>query len=163
LQQHPDDAQILNRVVGAYLAFGDFTNALQLISAHLARSPDDVPSLNLQAAILIQSGKAAAAVPLLDHILALTNLPAARLNRAVARLTSQDYAAAEADYREVQKSGVETGTACYGLAAIAERRHDTNQVAYYLRLCLTNTPPGTPLWREASARLHALEPNSRAK
>jgi tetratricopeptide (TPR) repeat protein len=163
LQQHPDDAQILNRVVGAYLAFGDFTNALQLISAHLAKSPDDVPSLNLQAAILIQSGKAAAALPLLDHILALTNLPTARLNRGFARLASQDYAAAEADYREVQKSGVETSQVCYGLAAIADHRHDTNQVVYYLRLCLTNTPAGTPLWREASARLHALEPNPRAK
>ena len=160
LQQHPDDAQIVNRVVGAYLAFGDFTNALQLINAHLAKSPDDVPSLNLQAAILIQSGNAAAAIPVLDHMLTLTNLPAARLNRAVAQLFSQDFAAAETDYRELEKSGAETGPACYGLAAIAEHRHDTNQAANYLRLCLTNTPPGTPLWREASARLQMLETRS---
>jgi hypothetical protein len=46
---------------------------------------------------------------------------------------------------------------------IAEHRHDTNQAANYLRLCLTNTPPGTLLWREASARLQMLEPNSKAK
>ena len=112
LQQHPDDAQIVNRVVGAYLAFGDFTNALQLINAHLSKSPDDVPSLNLQAAILIQSGNAAAAIPVLDHVLTLTNLPAARLNRAIARLACQDFAAAETDYRELEKSGAETGPVC---------------------------------------------------
>ena len=158
LQQHPDDAQIVNRVVGAYLAFGDFTNALQLINAHLARSPDDVPSLNLQAAILVQSGSPAAAIPILDRVLTLTNLPAARLNRAIARLACQDFAAAETDYRELQKSGVETGLVCYGLAAIADHRHDTNQEVNYLRLCLTNTRPGTPLWREAGARLRLLGP-----
>ena len=129
LQQHPDDAQIMNRVVGAYLAFGDFTNALQLVDAQLSKSPDDVPILNLQAAILIQAGKAAAAIPILDHVLTLTNLPAARLNRAVARLASQDFTAAETDYHELEKSGAETGRVCYGLATIAEHRHDTNQAA----------------------------------
>ncbi|MGA3284992.1 MAG: DUF2723 domain-containing protein, partial [Verrucomicrobiota bacterium] len=74
LQQHPDDAQIADGVISAYLAFGDFTNALQLVNAKLAKSPDDVASLNIQAAILIQSGNAAAAIPVLDHMLTLTNL-----------------------------------------------------------------------------------------
>jgi tetratricopeptide (TPR) repeat protein len=163
LQQHPDDAQIVNRVVGTYLAFGDFTNALQLINAHLSKSPDDVPGLNLKASILIQSGNAAAAAAVLDHLLTLTNLPVIRLNRAIARLASQDFAAAETDYRELEKSGAETGPACFGLAVIAEHRHDTNQAVNYLRLCLTNTPPGTILWREAVARLQVLQPGSRAK
>ena len=163
LQQHPDDAQIVNRVVGTYLAFGDFTNALQLINAHLSKSPDDVPGLNLKAAILLQSGNAAAAVAVLDHLLTLTNLPAARLNRAIARLASQDFTAAETDYRELEKSGAETGPVCFGLAVIAGHRHDTNQAVNYLRLCLTNAPPGTPLWREAGARLQVLQPGSRAR
>jgi len=158
LRQHPDDEQIANRVVGAYLTFGDFTNALQLINAHLSKSPDDVPSLNLEAAILIQSGSATAAVPVLDHVLTLTNLPLARLNRATARLASHDFDAAEKDYRELEKSGAEPGPVSYGLAAIAEHRHNTNQAANYLRLCLTNTPPGTALCRAASARLQMIEP-----
>jgi tetratricopeptide (TPR) repeat protein len=163
LQQHPDDAQIVNRVVGAYLAFGDFTNALQLVNAQLSKSPDDVPGLNLQAAILIQTGNVAAALPVLDHVLALTNLPMARLNRAIARLACQDFAAAESDYLELQRSGTETGLVCYGLASIAEHRHDTNQAANYLRLCLTNTNPGSLIWREATARLRMLSPSPQAK
>ena len=163
LQQHPDDPQVVERVAGAYLAWGDFTNSLQLVNARLSKWPDDVSGLNLQAAILIQSGNSAAAIPVLTRVLALTNLPAARLNRAIARLASQDYAAAETDYRELEKSGVETGPACYGLAAIAEHRHDTSQAVNYLRLCLTNTPPGTLLWRVASARLQMFERDSKAK
>jgi tetratricopeptide (TPR) repeat protein len=163
LQQHPDDAQIVNRVVGAYLAFGDFTNALQLVNAQLSKSPDDVPGLNLQAAILIQTGRVAAALPVLDHVLTLTNLPMARLNRAIARLACQDFAAAESDYHELEKSGTETGLVCYGLATIAEHRHDTNQAANYLRLCLTNAPTGSLIWREASTRLRMLGPNPGAK
>ena len=157
LQQHPDDAQIVNRVVGAYLAFGDFNSALELLDAQMARTPDDVPGLDLQAAILIQSGKPAAAIPILDHVLALTNLPDARLNRAAARLASGEFAAAEADYRDLEQSGQENGLVSYGLAIIASHRHDTNQEVHYLRLCLTNTTPGTALWLEAGRRLKALK------
>jgi hypothetical protein len=128
-------------------------------------SPDDVTALNNQAAILIVSGHAAAAIPVLDHLLALTNLPTARLNRANARLASQVYAVAEADYRVLERSGEDPGPVGYGLAAIAEHRHDTNQAVYYLRLCLSNAPAGTPLWRQAGARLQSLEhdPGSRNK
>ena len=39
---------------------------------------------------------------------------------------------------------MEPGRVSYGLAVIAEHRHDTNQAAHYLRLCLTNTPPEPP-------------------
>ncbi len=131
-------------------------SALQLIESQLSKAPDDVICLNGQAAILIQSGNAAAAVPVLDHLLTLTNQPEARLNRAVARLISKDIAAAETDFRELEKSGLERVRVSYGLATIAEYRHDTNQAAHYLRFCLTNTSPESPLWRQANARLQAL-------
>ena len=155
LQQHSDNGQIANRVIGAYLAYGDFTNALKLLNTSLSRSPDDVTNLNNQAVILINTGHAADAIPILDHLLALTNLPTARLNRANARLVSGDYAGAAADYQELEKSHTEPGRVSFGLAIIAEHRRDTNRAAYYLRLCLTNTPTGTPLWNQASARLQS--------
>jgi len=161
--RHPDDAQIAHHVLKAYLAFGDFTNALQLLNTRLSKSPDDVTDLNNQAAILFASGHPADAIPVLDHVLALTNLPTARFNRASARLASHDYAAAEADYHELEKSGMELGRANYGLAVIAESRHDTNQAIHYLRLCLTNTPIGTPFWRQVSVQLQALDSGVKAK
>ena len=163
LRQHPDDTQVANRVIKAYLAFGDYTNALRLVNAQLSKTPDNVHTLNSQAAILIQSGQAATAIPVLDHILTLTNLIAARLNRASAQVLCQNFTAAETDYRELEKSGVEPGRVSYGLATIAEHRHDTNQAVNYFRSCLTNTAPGTFLWRQATARLQALEPNPATK
>ncbi len=163
LQQHPGDVQIANSVISAYLAYGDYTNALQIISTRLARMPDDVASLNLQADVLIQSGHAADAIPVLDHILTVTNLPVIRLNRALARLAAQDFAAAETDFQQLEKAGTEPGRVDYGLAMIAEHRRDTNQAQHYLRLCLVNTPPGSVLWQRATTSLQALESGSQAK
>ena len=157
LRRHPDNAQVANRVMNAYLASGDFTNALQILTTRLARSPEDTTDLNNQAAILIISGRAADAIPVLDHVLTLTNLPEARLNRANARLAGEDYAGAEADYRELENSRSDPAHVSYGLATIAERRHDTNRAMGYLRFCLTNTPAGTPLWNQASNRLQSLD------
>ncbi len=65
-------------------------------------------------------------------VLTLTNLPEARLNRAIARFNCQEFAGAEADYDELKKSGAEIGPVAYGLAAIADHRHDTNQTVSYL-------------------------------
>jgi tetratricopeptide (TPR) repeat protein len=137
--------------------------ARQLVETQLARTPDDVNVLNLQAAMLIQSGQVAAAIPIFDHMLTLTNLMAARLNRANAQVICQNFAAAETDYRELEKSGAEPGRVSYGLAAIAGHRHDTNEAVRRLRFCLTNTPSGTLLWRQASTRLQALESSPKSK
>jgi tetratricopeptide (TPR) repeat protein len=163
LQQHPGDARVANQVMNAYCDLGDFTNALQVVKTQLTRSPDDVPSLNNQAVILIQSGQTAAALPVLDRILTLTNLPSVRLNRAIAQIGVENFDAAETDFRELEKNGTEAGPVSYGLAMIAEHRHDTNQVIHYLRLCLANTPAEKPLWRQARIRLQALEPAAPAK
>ncbi len=160
LQQHPDDVQIANNVISAYVAFGDYTNALQILNTQLSKSPDDIRDLNNQAAILIASGNVTAAIPVLNHVLSLTNLPTARLNRANARLASEDYADAESDYRELENSQTELDRASYGLALIAEHRRDTNQAKQYLQLCLTNTTAGSLLWRQASARLQSLNRDS---
>jgi Flp pilus assembly protein TadD len=163
LQQNPGDVQIANSVISAYLAYGDYPHALQIIDTRLAQAPDDVASLNLQADIFIQSGHAADAIPVLNHILTLTNLPAIRLNRALARLASQDFEAAEIDFQQLEKTGTEPGRVDYGLAMIAEHRGDTNQTQYYLRLCLTNTPAGSVLWQKATISLQAFESASQAK
>jgi len=163
LSRHPDDAEISQRVIQAYVAFGDYTNALQILNTRLAKSPDNVTDLNNKAAILFDSGNPTGAIPILDRVLALTNLPTARLNRASARLASHDDEAAEADFQELEKSGLEPGRANYGLAMIARHRHDTNLTIHYLRLCLTNTPNETLFWRQASVQLQTLDSGAKAK
>ncbi len=161
LKQHPNDQRTLNLVLQAYLAFGDFTNALQLVSGQLARESDNVAALVNQAAILMQMGDATNAIPVLNYALAITNLPIARLNRAGAYLQTQNLPAAEADYLELENSPAQAFPVHYGLAEIAERRHDTNLAIHHLELCLSNAPAGTVQWREVHERLDALKPSAR--
>jgi predicted Zn-dependent protease len=157
VRQHPDDPQIASRAILAYLAMSDVTNALQLVEERLAKSPDDVPSLNAKAMILMQSGQAAAALILLDHVLALTNLPAVHVNRAFALIATQDFVQAKRELNELENSGTAAGWVDFGLAQVAEHGYDTNSARHYLQLCLSNTPTGAPLWEQANARLRMLE------
>ena len=161
LEQHPGDAQIANRATMVYLSMGDFTNALELINRTLVNAPDDLPSLETKAVVLVQWGKAAAARPVYDHILTLTNLPEARFNRALVELLSSNYPAAETDYRELEKSDGQQGAAYFGLATIAMQRHDTNQAVLYLKMCLSNTPAPTILWQRASQWLRSIEADAK--
>jgi len=156
VRQHPGDQQIASRVMLAYLAFRDFTNALQLVEERLAKVPDDVPALNDQAMVLMQSGQDAAALPVLDHVLTLTNQPAARISRAFARIATHDFARAKTELNELESSGAADGRVEFGLALVAGQGDDTNSARHYLQLCLSNTPAGGPLWQRASARLRQL-------
>jgi tetratricopeptide (TPR) repeat protein len=156
LQQHPNDAPTANLVFKAYLAFGDLTNALALVASQLAIAPDNITALHNQAALLIQMDQAAAAIPVLNHALAITNSPAIRLNRAIAYLQCQNLPAAEADYRLLENQGGNDFSVQVGLAEIAEQRHDTNLAVQLFANCLTNVPPGTVKWEEVRTHLDAL-------
>ena len=157
LKQHPGDVQIANRAMLAYLSMHDFKSALELIDAKLSQAPDEVSSLNTKAVMLFQSGNAAAALPVLDRILTLTNLPEARIERAMAYAATTNYAAAKADYLELQHVLANPFAAESGLAQLAELQHDTNQAIHYLELCLSNAPPGSVQWRQVRARLLSLQ------
>mgnify|MGYP003352275455 CR=1 FL=1 len=52
----------------AFLAFGDSTNALALIESQLAKNPDNLAALNNQGALLIQTHRAAEALPVLAPV-----------------------------------------------------------------------------------------------
>ena len=155
-QKHPDDPQVRDRVLGAYLAFGDYTNALNLVKTQLEKNPDDAPGLNSEAVVLIQAGRGKEALPVLDRLLTLTNLPAARMNRAFVLLGEKNFSAAENDLRELQTNGIAPGAVNFGMAVIAQNQNDTNRAAQLYQACLTNTAAGSPLWQRASAALRAL-------
>jgi tetratricopeptide (TPR) repeat protein len=161
LKQHPDDTRTLNQVLQVYLAFGDFTNALQLVSGQLAREPDNVAALVNQAGVLMRMGNSSNAITLLNHALAITNNPLARFNRAYAYLQTRNLPAAEADYLELDNSSADAFSVHYGLAEIAVLRHNTNLAIHHLELCLFNAPAGTVKWQEARKRLDTLEPSVR--
>ncbi len=156
LANYPDDVPLAEAVFRSYLAFGDSAGALRMIEAQLAKNPDSVPALNNQAALLIQSGRAAEAIPVLNRALALTNVPSIQLNRAIAQVQLRNLDAAEKDYRQLTNAAVDQFSVHYGLSQIAELRRDTNAAIRHLEFCLTNAPAGGAKWQEVNARLQAL-------
>ena len=130
VERHPKDPQINNRVLAAYIAFGDTSNALQVADAQLSQDPNDADTLNNKAMILLQSGHAAEAMPLLDHALTLTNLPTARVNRAYASLANTNFALAQSDLRQLEKEGDTSPMVSFGLATVAQHNRDTNQAVF---------------------------------
>jgi predicted Zn-dependent protease len=161
MQKNPDNPAVWETVFKAYLSFGSATNALGLLDRMLAKEPDNVSALNNKAAVLVQIQRASEAIPILDHAIAITNLPSMRLNRAIALLQAQDYKAAEAAYQELQTAAIDQFSVQFGLAQIAEARHDTNAAVKFYSSCLTNTPALSPKWMDAKARMNVLKPGGK--
>jgi tetratricopeptide (TPR) repeat protein len=158
VEQHPDAAgTLLGRISQAYFTFGDFTNAGQIVTRLLEREPDNIPALLIQSGVLLQTRRAELAIPVLNHVLSLTNSPQAKLNRADAYVQTTNYAAAKSDYLELERSLPNPYWAQYGLAHLAELQKDTNQAIHYLNLCLTNTRSNTLQWRIIRERLDSLQ------
>ena len=137
----------------------DDTALRQLVTRLLDREPDNIPALLIQSGVLLLTQRADLAIPVLNHVLSLTNSPNARLKRARAYAQARNYAAARSDYLALESSTSNHFLAEYGLAQLAELQHDTNQVIHYLKLCLSNAPPDTVQWREVRARLDLFQPS----
>jgi len=156
LLAHPNEPMFTEAVLKAYLAFGEPNGALDVLATELAKDPDNIAALNNQAAILIEQNHPAAAIGLLDHALTLTNLPAIRLNRAIANMQVTNLAAAEKDYELLADTAADQFSVHYGLAQIALSRKNTNAAVRELGCCLTNTPSDGVRAREVRARLDVL-------
>jgi tetratricopeptide (TPR) repeat protein len=152
LAQHPGDARVEKSIMQAYVAIGDFTNAEKVVTGMLERKPDDISALLAKSDVLIRTGREAESIPVLDHILAITNSVPAKINRAFAHLQSTNYAAAKADYAELQDPFL----ANLGLADVALRQGDTNQAVQCFTKCLSHVSPASPEWIAVRARLDAL-------
>jgi tetratricopeptide (TPR) repeat protein len=157
LKEHPGDERATSLVLRAYLAFGDYTNALQLANRQLAANPESLGGLLNLAGIYMQLGEFSNSLPILDHALTLSNLPPTRLARAIARVETARYAEAGADYLELQKTATNNLPIYFGLAEIASRQHDTNRAADYLQRCLAELPANSPQRENILTRLNALK------
>jgi Tfp pilus assembly protein PilF len=86
----------------------------------------------------------------------VTNLYAARLDRAFAYLQSGRLDAAEADYQELLRAFPTAYRAYYGLGEIAWQNKDTNAAIRYYQQYLSNAVARTEEFRVAAARLKSL-------
>ena len=157
VQKHPDDIRVLNRIAVSYVNFRDFTNAEQLTRHVLDQDSNNIPALLTQSGILLQTERSAAAIPVLNHVLSLTNIADARFYRVIAYMQTQDYDAARQECVEIGKAFPNGYLGEYGLAKIAELQHDTKQAIHYLNICLSNAPANSALKRDLQQRLEMLQ------
>jgi predicted Zn-dependent protease len=143
LGRYPGDTKVEGRVFQSYVSFGDLTNAESLVSGMLSQQPDDLGIQMVQSGILIRTGRAAAAIPMLDRILENTNSLPARMNRAIAYLQVSNTAAAKMDLAELQTAGASPFLVNIALAELALREGDTNQAIRNYTTALTNAPAGS--------------------
>jgi len=157
LQQHSDDARVQAMAMRAYVAFGDYSNALDLVNTRLQADPKNIGTLVYKAAIYFRMGAASNTVAVLDSALAITNAPELRLLRADARVNAGQLAAAEKDYQELDQTLTNHLVTSYGLAKIALLRHDTNDAVVWLERCLTNVPANSAPYKMLNWQLGALK------
>jgi predicted Zn-dependent protease len=160
LDRYPENVKVENRVLQAYVAFGDLTNAESVVSSLLSQQPENLSVMLAKSGILIRTGRAAEAIPVLDQILAVTNSVPVRINRAIANYQVTNTAAAKADYLDLQRAGVNPFFVSLGLAEVALREGQTNQAVIYFTAAISNAPPGSAQWNMVRARLDALPPSA---
>jgi tetratricopeptide (TPR) repeat protein len=158
---HPDDTNLLNATVQAYLIHGLFTNALAIIDRQLKLAPNDPVWLFNRGNVSIQLKAYDDAIDALTGVLATqTNNPSALFYRAQARLDSGKLDAARADYKTLQQSFTNSFQVAYNLGEIAWRQHDTNEAIrnykLYLSYANTNTEEATNVMK----RLRELKGHS---
>jgi predicted Zn-dependent protease len=136
-------------------------NARSVLQSVLKRHPDDVRTLNLVLRAYLMMGDSTNAMQLVYRQLAKEPENAAALvNRAAILMRMGNDEAAETVYRKLETARKEIDRVYYGLAQIAEHRHDTNLAIRQLELCLSNTPSRSAQWNEVNARLNALKPRA---
>jgi tetratricopeptide (TPR) repeat protein len=154
IARHPDDPNLANAAVQAYLNHGLFTNALAIIDHQLKLAPDDPDWLFNRGNVSFQLKAYDDAIDAFTRVLAtLTNNPSVLLNRALACLDSGRLDAARADYKTLQQSFTNSFQiqVAFNLGEIAWRQHDTNEVIrnykLYLASANTNTDEATNVIR----------------
>jgi tetratricopeptide (TPR) repeat protein len=158
---HPDDTNLLNATVQAYLSHGLFTNALVIIDRQLKLAPNDPDWLFNRGNVSLQLQAYDDAIDAFTRVLATqTNNPSVLFNRALARLNSGKLDAAGADYKTLQQSFTNSFRVAWGLGEIAWRQHNTNEAIRNYKLYLANTDTNTEEATNVIQRLRELKGHS---
>ena len=94
MKEHPDDGRALSVAARAYAMLGDLTNALHLVTAQVAKEPNNTWGLVNEGGLLMKMGNPSEAFPAFDRALAITNAPEVQRRRALAFAQAENYRAA---------------------------------------------------------------------
>jgi tetratricopeptide (TPR) repeat protein len=157
---HPDDTNLLNTTVQAYLNYGLFTNALVIIDRQLKLAPNNPIWLFKRGVVSLQCQDYDDAIDAFTRVLATQANPSVLFNRALASLDSGKIDAARADYKTLQQSFPNSFQVAFGLGEIAWRQHDTNEAIRNYKIYLANASANTAEATNVMQRLRELNGHS---
>jgi tetratricopeptide (TPR) repeat protein len=137
-----------------------YSNSLSAIDQWLRLAPDQPNALFFQSMSLMQLDQLDRAIVPLTTLIAQSNNPVARLNRAICYLRLGKLDDSKQDYELVIKTHPEAYQAYYGLAEIAYRAKDFPSTIKYSQLYESNGPPAlkeSDEYKAVDARLKKLE------
>ena len=157
LARHPEDETLYTVSSQAFMMRGLYTNALRVIAHQLAQTPDDPKWLFGKGYASLQIGAYNDAIAALTHVLEVqTNDPTARFNRALAYLDSDRLDLARADYAQLQTAYTNSFQIAYGLAEVAWRQHNTNEIIRNYQIYLANAATNSAEYKSVHDRLIQL-------
>jgi tetratricopeptide (TPR) repeat protein len=137
-----------------------YSNSLSAIDHWLRISPDQPNALFFKSMCLMQLDRLEEALTPLSTLIAQSNNPVARLNRAICYFRLENLDAAKQDYEVVHKTNPDVYQADYGLAEIAYRQKDFPAAIQYYLLYESNGPPAlkeSDEYKAVEARLKELK------
>ena len=158
LSRYRQQGDVLATAAELYAQSWQLGEELALVDELLKRDPNHVGLLGKKGLVQLQLSQYTAAAATLTKVLSLTpSDEEARLDRAAAYLGAGQLDAARDDYQELLKTTDNSGTALFGLGAIAWRKHDTNAAIEFYQQYLSNGIPESRQYRIASERLKQLK------
>jgi tetratricopeptide (TPR) repeat protein len=158
IARHPDDGELLNVTLQAYLMHNLFTNALAIIDRKLSAAPDDPGWLFNRGYTCFQMKDYGQAITAFNHLLTVqTNNDNARFYQAVSCLNSGRLEEARVGYEKLQQSYTNSYLVAYGLGEIAWRKHETNEAIKNYKLYLANANTNTAEATNVIQRLRELK------
>ena len=134
------------------------SNDLRNADQQLLTTPDNLQALELKTTSYLRGGDFSNAIPVLTHVLSLTNVYAARLYRGMAYRRTRQWDAAEADYQELLRRFPGSYQPYFGLGEVALDRGNTNAAIQCFQQYLSKAPTNQVEYQQVAARLKALQP-----
>ena len=130
--QYPKEESVWETLGQVYMATGRLTNFLEVVAKQLVLNPNQPRALLNQAAVNIQLGRFAAALPPLDALLKIDpENNAAMMNRAIAQLQLGRYDAALRDYEWLRSVAPNDYRIYFGLGEANRRKGDKPKALEY--------------------------------
>jgi Flp pilus assembly protein TadD len=156
--RHPNDEILATTAAQTLFSHGLYTNALRVIEGRLAQAPDNPTWLFGKGYAYFQIGDYGDAIKPMTRVLDIqTNNDAARFDRALAYLRSDQLDSARADYAALQATYTNSFQIAFGLGQIAWQQKDNAGALRNYRIYLVNAPTNTLEYSNIAERVQSLK------